>query len=134
MVMEVGWLQVGAPAEANVSPADKRAALVVLGMAAAASPDAVKFQLGTLLDAGLGPAAQGDAQMLRAACVALKALAPAGGRALGTSALPEDSPAFVALRRVLVGDSLDHQVWFTVAEQVGAQPAGYPHTVLIDAV
>jgi hypothetical protein len=33
------------------------------------------------------PTAQGDAQMLRAACVALKALAPAGGRELGECCL-----------------------------------------------
>jgi hypothetical protein len=38
--------------------ADRRAALVVLGMAAAAAPEAVRFQLGTLLEAGLGPTAQ----------------------------------------------------------------------------
>jgi hypothetical protein len=46
---------------------------------------------------------------------------------LGAAALSEDSPAFVALRRVLVGEQqLGDGAWFAVAEQVRVCPAGLP--------
>jgi condensin complex subunit 1 len=85
------WVMVANKPSDKREPAsikERRAALTVLSMAAGADPEVVHFQLGTLLEAGFGEAAQKDALTLRAACVALKHLVPVQGRRPGQEILP----------------------------------------------
>ncbi|KAK3248022.1 hypothetical protein CYMTET_42499 [Cymbomonas tetramitiformis] len=95
----------------------KRAALAVLGMAAAAQPEVVRPYLSTLLQVGFSEGPSGDALLTRYACIAIQRLALPGGRRAGVELLPSDHAVFAAIRKLLVNSSLADQGWYSAAEQ-----------------
>jgi condensin complex subunit 1 len=104
----------------EISRSQRRGAIIVLGMLAAASPDIVVGEMEIMLRVGLGNLGQKDLQLAKYTCIALRRINPAGRQAQEAAAkvskLPNDHAVLVKLAAIIEVES-DSKEWYGVAEQ-----------------
>jgi condensin complex subunit 1 len=124
MVISKLWQVYGVQKE--ISKAQRRGAIIVLGMIALADPEIVIKEIDTLLRIGLGQLGRSDLVLARFTCVALRRMIPVAKKAqdkstsTGISKMSNDSAVLRMLASIILIPS-DSKDWFCVAEQaVGA--------------
>jgi len=110
----------------EISKAQRRGAIIVLGMIALADPDIVVKEMDTMLRVGLGPVGGADLILAKFTCVALRRMIPAGKKiqekssSSGISKMPNDHPVLRSLASILLTSSASKD-WYGMAEQaIGA--------------
>jgi condensin complex subunit 1 len=120
MVINKLWQVYGVQKE--ISAAQRRGAMIVLGMIALADPDIVVKETETMLRIGLGKYGQSDLLLARFTCIALKRMIPVAKKAQvkdtssGISKMPNDHPIISKLASLMLISS-NSQDWFGMAEQ-----------------
>jgi condensin complex subunit 1 len=124
MVISKLWQVYGVQKE--ISKAQRRGAIIVLGMIALADPEIVVKEIDTMLRIGLGQLGRMDLVLARFTCVALRRMIPVAKKAqdkstsTGISKMSNDSGVLRMLASIVLIPS-DSKDWFGVAEQaVGA--------------
>ncbi|KAI2464849.1 condensin component [Annulohypoxylon bovei var. microspora] len=104
----------------EISRAQRRGAIIVLGMLATASPEIVVGEMETMLRTGLGSHGKADLQLAKFTCIALRRLNPTGRQAKEStvkfSRLPNEHAVLAKLAAITEVPS-DSKEWFGVAEQ-----------------
>ncbi|KAK5075159.1 condensin complex non-SMC subunit Cnd1 [Lithohypha guttulata] len=105
----------------DISRAQRRGAIIVLGMIATADPAIVIKDTETMLRVGLGPAGRKDLVLARYTCVALRRMIPPAKKAQdktnkGIGRMQNDSPVLRLLASMLLLPSTS-QDWYGMAEQ-----------------
>jgi condensin complex subunit 1 len=120
MVISKLWQVYGVQKE--ISKAQRRGAIIVLGMIALADPEVVVKEIDTMLRIGLGKLGHADLVLARFTCVALRRMIPVTKKAqdksssMGISKMSNDSAVLKMLASVVLIPS-DSKDWFGVAEQ-----------------
>ena len=120
MVISKLWQVYGVQKE--ISKAQRRGAIIVLGMIALADPEVVVKEIDTMLRVGLGQLGRADLVLARFTCVAFRRMIPVAKKAqdrstsAGISKMSNDSTVLRMLVSIVLipADSKD---WFGVAEQ-----------------
>jgi condensin complex subunit 1 len=123
MVINKLWQVYGV--QKDISAAQRRGAIIVLGMIALADPDIVAKETDTMLRIGLGQYGQSDLLLAKFTCIALKRMIPAAKKSRekssspGISKMANDHAVLAKLASLMLvsTDSLD---WFGMAEQAVA--------------
>jgi condensin complex subunit 1 len=105
----------------DISAAQRRGAIIVLGMVALADPDIVVKETETLLRIGLGQYGRSDLLLAKFTCIALKRMIPPAKKAqekasAGISKMANDHAILARLASLMLVSS-DSQDWFGMAEQ-----------------
>jgi condensin complex subunit 1 len=106
----------------DISAAQRRGAIIVLGMIALADPEIVVKETETMLRIGLGKYGRADLLLAKFTCVALKRMIPAAKKAQEKATSPSiskmanDHAILVKLASLMLISS-DRQDWFGMAEQ-----------------
>jgi condensin complex subunit 1 len=105
----------------DISAAQRRGAIIVLGMIALADPDIVVKETETLLRIGLGQYGRSDLLLAKFTCIALKRMIPPAKKAqekssAGISKMANDHAVLASLASLMLVSS-DSQDWFGMAEQ-----------------
>jgi condensin complex subunit 1 len=105
----------------DISAAQRRGAIIVLGMIALADPDIVVKETETLLRIGLGQYGRSDLLLAKFTCIALKRMIPPAKKAqekasAGISKMANDHAILARLASLMLVSS-DSQDWFGMAEQ-----------------
>lgn len=110
----------------DISKAQRRGAIIVLGMIAVADPNMVVKETDTMLRVGLGPLGRADLMLARFTCIALKRMIPPTKKAqekaalAGISKMANDHPVLQMLASIMLNPS-DSTDWYGMAEQaIGA--------------
>lgn len=110
----------------DISKAQRRGAIIVLGMIAAADPSVVVKEIDTMLRIGLGNVGRKDLVLARYTCVALRRMIPPTKKAqdksnkTGVTRMPNDHAVLRMLASILLLPSTS-QDWYGMAEQaIGA--------------
>jgi condensin complex subunit 1 len=110
----------------DISRAQRRGAIIVLGMIALAEPDVVVKETDTMLRVGLGQLGRTDLVLARFTCVALRRMIPVAKKAqdkttsAGISTISNDHPVLRMLAAIILQSTGSHD-WNGLAEQaVGA--------------
>ena len=120
MVISKLWQVYGVQKE--ISKAQRRGAIIILGMIALADPEVVVREIDTMLRIGLGPLGRTDLVLARFTCVALRRMIPVAKKAqdksasAGISKMSNDNAVLRMLASIVLNPS-DSQDWFGVAEQ-----------------
>lgn len=101
----------------GTSDMHSRGALIVLGMAAAVTPDIVRENLTILVTIGFGPRAKADMLFMRDACVALQKLSPNTKSTDASARLPTNHTLFERMIETLVACEPLTPGWLPAAEQ-----------------
>ncbi|KAJ9105989.1 hypothetical protein QFC19_003324 [Naganishia cerealis] len=107
--------------ERDIPRAQRRGAIIILGMLARAKREIMTERVETLLKTGLGPLGKADLVLARYTCIALQRLSGSAKKVKGslsdkTVRLPMDSPIFDKLQQMVLFDIKSRQ-WFGMAEQ-----------------
>ncbi|KUL83358.1 hypothetical protein ZTR_11242 [Talaromyces verruculosus] len=103
----------------EISRAQRRGSIIVLGMLALAEPDIVVRETEAMLRIGLGDLGRSDLVLARYTCVALRRMTPgrqAKSKESGVAKLPNDHPVLARLAAITEISS-DSKEWYGVAEQ-----------------
>ena len=106
----------------DISAAQRRGAIIVLGMIAVANPDIVIKETETMLRIGLGHYGRADLLLAKFTCIALKRMIPAAKKAqenclpTGISKMANDHAVMAKLASLMLV-STHSQDWFGMAEQ-----------------
>lgn len=105
----------------EISRAQRRGAIIVLGMIALADPNVVVRESETMMRIGLGQLGRSDHLLAKFTCVALKRMIPPPKKAqdkaiAGLSRMPNDHNILRMLASILITTS-DSQDWYGMAEQ-----------------
>ncbi|EED14144.1 condensin complex component cnd1 [Talaromyces stipitatus ATCC 10500] len=103
----------------EISKAQRRGSIIVLGMLALADPDIVVRETEAMLRIGLGDLGRSDLVLARYTCVALRRMIPgrqAKSKESGVAKLPNDHPVLAKLAAITEISS-DSKEWYGVAEQ-----------------
>ena len=106
----------------DISAAQRRGAIIVLGMIAVADPDIVIKETETMLRIGLGHYGRADLLLAKFTCIALKRMIPAAKKAqenclpTGISKMANDHAVMAKLASLMLV-STHSQDWFGMAEQ-----------------
>ncbi|ERF70955.1 hypothetical protein EPUS_06740 [Endocarpon pusillum Z07020] len=106
----------------DISAAQRRGAIIVLGMIALADPEIVVKETETMLRIGLGQYGRSDLLLAKFTCIALKRMIPAAKKAqeksasTGISKMTNDHAVLARLASLMLV-STDSQEWFGMAEQ-----------------
>lgn len=103
----------------EISQAQRRGSIIVLGMLALAEPDIVVRETEAMLRIGLGDLGRSDLVLARYTCVALRRMTPgrqAKSKESGVAKLPNDHPVLARLAAITEISS-DSKEWYGVAEQ-----------------
>lgn len=106
----------------DISKAQRRGAIIVLGMIATADPSVVAKEVETMLRVGLGTAGRKDLILARYTCVALRRMIPPPKKAQdksklgGITRMPNDNPVLGMLASILLLPSTSRD-WYGMAEQ-----------------
>ncbi|KAI5855220.1 condensin [Tricharina praecox] len=108
----------------KIPRAQRRGAIIVLGMLALAEPEIVVRQLETIIRVGLGPLGRKDLGLAKYTCLALRHISPVGRKAKDAPSsmgkLPNDHPIMERLA-ALVQLPSESKDWYGMAEQaIGA--------------
>jgi len=108
----------------KIPRAQRRGAIIVLGMLALAEPDIVVKQLETIIRVGLGPLGRKDLGLAKYTCLALSHISPVSRKAKDAPSpmgkLPNDHPIMEKLG-ALVQLPSENKDWYSMAEQaIGA--------------
>jgi condensin complex subunit 1 len=110
----------------EISKAQRRGAIIVLGMIALADPEVVAKEIDTMLRIGLGQLGRADLVLAKFTCVALRRMIPVAKKAqdkstsTGISKMSNDNAVLTMLASIVLIPS-ESKDWFGVAEQaVGA--------------
>ena len=120
LVISKLWQVYGVQKE--ISKAQRRGAIIILGMIALADPEVVVREIDTMLRIGLGPLGRTDLVLARFTCVALRRMIPVAKKAqdksasTGISKMSNDSAVLRMLASIVLIPS-DSKDWFCVAEQ-----------------
>lgn len=120
MVISKLWQVYGVQKE--ISKAQRRGAIIVLGMIALADPEVVIKEIDTMLRIGLGKLGRVDLVLARYTCVALRRMIPITKKAqdksttTGISKMSNDCAVLRMLASIVLNPS-DSKDWFGVAEQ-----------------
>ena len=120
MVISKLWQVYGVQKE--ISRAQRRGAIIVLGMIALADPEVVIKEIDTMLRIGLGHLGRVDLVLARFTCVALRRMIPVAKKAqdkstsVGIAKMSNDSSVLKMLASIVLIPS-DSKDWFGVAEQ-----------------
>ena len=116
----------------GIPRAQRRGAIIILGMFAIPKPEMVQDHIEDLLKVGLGPLGRADYILAKFSCIALRRVGGSQKKVKGALAdqslrLPMDNPMFARLKDI-IGKKVD-QEWFGMAEQalntiyaIGEQP------------
>ncbi|KAJ9119099.1 hypothetical protein QFC22_003590 [Naganishia vaughanmartiniae] len=107
--------------EREIPRAQRRGAIIILGMLARAKREIMTERVETLLKTGLGPLGKADLVLARYTCIALQRLSGSAKKVKGslsdkTVRLPMHSPIFDKLHQMILVDIKSRQ-WFGMAEQ-----------------
>ncbi|KAB5590206.1 Condensin complex subunit 1 [Ceratobasidium theobromae] len=105
----------------DIPKAQRRGAIVIIGMIAVARPKFVTERIDTLLHVGLGPLGKTDLVLARYTCVALQRVSGSHKKVKGSlvdksTRLPMDNVVFTRLRDAIEYPSSSKE-WFGMAEQ-----------------
>jgi condensin complex subunit 1 len=103
----------------EISKAQRRGSIIVLGMLSLADPEIVVRETEAMLRIGLGDLGRSDLVLARYTCVALRRMAPgrqAKNKENGIAKLPNDHPVLLKLAAITEISS-DSKEWYGVAEQ-----------------
>ncbi|ROT37807.1 condensin complex component cnd1 [Sodiomyces alkalinus F11] len=104
----------------EISPKQRRGAIIVLGMLATASPEIVVGEMETMLRTGLGAHGRSDLQLAKYTCIALQRINPTSRQAKDSgvkfSRLPNDHAVLAKLAAITEVPS-ESKEWYGVAEQ-----------------
>ncbi|KAL2751855.1 hypothetical protein ACRALDRAFT_1053216 [Sodiomyces alcalophilus JCM 7366] len=104
----------------EISPKQRRGAIIVLGMLATANPEIVVGEMETMLRTGLGAHGRNDLQLAKFTCIALQRLNPTSRQAKDSSVkfsrLPNDHAVLAKLAAITEVPS-ESKEWYGVAEQ-----------------
>lgn len=105
----------------DISGAQRRGAIIVLGMIALADQNIVVKEIETMLRIGLGQYGSSDLLLVKFTCIALKRMIPAAKKAQernvsGISKMANDHAVLTELASLML-ISTDSQDWFGMAEQ-----------------
>ena len=106
----------------DISRAQRRGAIIVLGMIATADPNVAAKETETMLRIGLGPAGRNDLALARYTCVALRRMIPPTKKAqdrskkIGIDRMSNDNPVLRMLAAILLIPSSNSE-WYGMAEQ-----------------
>ncbi|KAH8919555.1 hypothetical protein BT69DRAFT_1284724 [Atractiella rhizophila] len=126
-----------------IPKAQRRGAIIVLGMCAVAKPAVVQEKMEELLKIGLGTYGRNDLVLAKYTCIALKRVGGTFKKVKGTQVdqslrLPMDNPVFERLRDLIECETHD-QEWFAMCEQalntiysLGEQPDHLCSTIIHD--
>lgn len=110
----------------EISRAQRRGAIIVLGMIAVASPEIVVKEVDTMLRVGLGQLGRADFVLAKYTCVALRRMIPIAKKAQdkttspGLSKIPNNHEVLQTLASILLTTSASKD-WYGMAEQaIGA--------------
>lgn len=109
----------------EISKAQRRGAIIVLGMIALADPEVAVKETDTMLRVGLGPLGRTDLVLAKFTCVALKRMIPVAKKAqdrstfTGISKMSNDNAVLRMLASIILVPS-DSKDWYGVAEQAVA--------------
>lgn len=108
-------------ADRDIPKAQRRGAIVILGMIAVAQRQVVTERIDTLLSVGLGPLGKSDLVLARYTCVALQRVSGSHKKVKGSledksTRLPMDNLVFTRLRDAIEYPSASKE-WFGMAEQ-----------------
>ena len=110
----------------DISRAQRRGAIIVLGMIAVADPNMIVKETDTMLRVGLGPLGRADLVLARFTCIALKRMIPAAKKAqekatsAGIAKMPNDHAVLKMLASIMLNPS-ESSDWYGMAEQaIGA--------------
>ncbi|KAI9801667.1 MAG: Condensin complex subunit [Piccolia ochrophora] len=104
----------------EVSRNQRRGAIIVLGMLAAADPDVVVKEMETMLRIGLGNLGRSDFGLAKYTCIALRRMSPTskkGKEVTGTISKLSNDHAILVRLAAMTEIASDSKEWFGVAEQ-----------------
>ena len=110
----------------DISKAQRRGAIIVLGMIAVADPNMVVKETDTMLRVGLGPLGRADLMLARFTCIALKRMIPPTKKAqekvalAGVAKMANDHAVLQMLASIILNPT-ESTDWYGMAEQaIGA--------------
>ena len=110
----------------DISKAQRRGAIIVLGMIALADPEIAIRETDTMLRIGLGPLGRADLTLAKFTCVALRRMLPVTKKAQEKTTLPGNAKmtndhAVLRMLASIILSSSDSQDWYGMTEQaIGA--------------
>lgn len=110
----------------DISKAQRRGAIIVLGMIAVADPNMIVKETDTMLRVGLGPLGRADLMLARFTCIALRRMIPPAKKAQektassGIAKMANDHAVLRMLASIMLNPS-ESSDWYGMAEQaIGA--------------
>lgn len=105
----------------DISKAQRRGAIIILGMIATADPAIILKELDAMLRVGLGSQGRKDLVLARYTCVALRRMSPPAKKAQdkskkGVDRMPNEAPVLRMLAAMLLLPST-REAWYGMAEQ-----------------